>query len=458
MGVRYQRAADLVELMGILQTTATGLSIDEIAARFEVSRRTAERMLAALRDRIPDLEPSYRAGRKFWLLPRSARSRPLQLPRTIEALSERVVELESELQRTRTAATSRSETGDVLGTSRLGLAILGSDFRVLWVNDSLLRQFGLQREEILEKDMRDFVRERMRERLADGDEFVQYLLSAYASNDSFDDGECHVLPAPGREKRWLAHGTHPITWGHHAGGRIDHFVDLRESGASSIPPRLPEPSTSPSPQPFVESAEPVLLEHLATVRTATSEALSAGNLSPTTARRVSDVFQSTMQTIQRALSMMEGGKMKPESVNAAVTLQTVAALAREAAEERGIELTVIAADDLPPISADPKVMTSALSIGTRYSIDTLPRGSRLELVAEQLEDPTRIRISIRDNFSTEVPGFPEVDGSFVRTRTGGIGLGLALVRDETGKPTGGVTRYFEAAVYRPPAPDEDASS
>ena len=101
MGVRYQRAVDLVELTGILQTTVTGLSIDEISERFEVSRRTAERMLSALRDRFPDLEPIFRGGRKYWKLPPASRARPLQLPRTLETLSERIVELEAEISMSR---------------------------------------------------------------------------------------------------------------------------------------------------------------------------------------------------------------------------------------------------------------------------------------------------------------------------------------------------------------------
>lgn len=67
---RYRRVVDLVELSDLLQARETGISIDEIADRFDVSRRTAERMLRALRDRYPDLAAQVRHGRKYWHLER----------------------------------------------------------------------------------------------------------------------------------------------------------------------------------------------------------------------------------------------------------------------------------------------------------------------------------------------------------------------------------------------------
>ena len=69
MDGRYRRIVDLVELTGLLQTRVGGVSLDEIAERFEVSRRTAERMLGALRRRFPQLDFELREGRKYWRLP-----------------------------------------------------------------------------------------------------------------------------------------------------------------------------------------------------------------------------------------------------------------------------------------------------------------------------------------------------------------------------------------------------
>jgi signal transduction histidine kinase len=66
MEARYRRVVDLVELTDLLQVERAGITIDEIADRFAVSRRTAERMLRALRERYPDLAAEVRHGRKYW--------------------------------------------------------------------------------------------------------------------------------------------------------------------------------------------------------------------------------------------------------------------------------------------------------------------------------------------------------------------------------------------------------
>jgi signal transduction histidine kinase len=63
---RYQRAVDLLELITLLQAGPIGFSIQQIADHFEVSRRTAERMLSALQRRFPELQHELRKGRKYW--------------------------------------------------------------------------------------------------------------------------------------------------------------------------------------------------------------------------------------------------------------------------------------------------------------------------------------------------------------------------------------------------------
>jgi len=71
---RYRRVVDLVELTDLLQVRGAGLTIDDIAERFVVSRRTAERMLRALRERYPELVSETHEGRKYWHLRGPGRS------------------------------------------------------------------------------------------------------------------------------------------------------------------------------------------------------------------------------------------------------------------------------------------------------------------------------------------------------------------------------------------------
>jgi len=54
--MRHEKAGRLLELARLLASTAEGLTLDEIAERLGVGRRTAERMRDAVRDVFPQLE------------------------------------------------------------------------------------------------------------------------------------------------------------------------------------------------------------------------------------------------------------------------------------------------------------------------------------------------------------------------------------------------------------------
>ena len=68
--MRYGRLADLLRLALQMQGRADGLSLDDIAQTYGVSRRTAERMRDAIRDAFPQAEElAEPGGRKRWRLP-----------------------------------------------------------------------------------------------------------------------------------------------------------------------------------------------------------------------------------------------------------------------------------------------------------------------------------------------------------------------------------------------------
>jgi predicted DNA-binding transcriptional regulator YafY len=54
--MRHEKGAALLRLARLLASSAEGLTLDEMAAALEVSRRTAERMRDAVREVFPDLE------------------------------------------------------------------------------------------------------------------------------------------------------------------------------------------------------------------------------------------------------------------------------------------------------------------------------------------------------------------------------------------------------------------
>src|SRR6266404_5524368 len=54
--MRHEKAGRLLELARLLASTAEGLTLDEMAERLGVGRRTAERMRDAVREVFPQIE------------------------------------------------------------------------------------------------------------------------------------------------------------------------------------------------------------------------------------------------------------------------------------------------------------------------------------------------------------------------------------------------------------------
>ncbi len=122
----------------------------------------------------------------------------------------------------------RSLTNDVLDSSAVGVFILDSDFKVVWVNQSQERYFSLRRDEVIGKDKRQLIRERVKEIFEDPEGFARKVLATYDNNTYAENFECHVLPGDEREERWLEHWSQPIRSGLYAGGRIEHYYDITE--------------------------------------------------------------------------------------------------------------------------------------------------------------------------------------------------------------------------------------
>jgi PAS domain S-box-containing protein len=121
-----------------------------------------------------------------------------------------------------------SLTDDVLDTSKVGIFILDSNFRVVWVNQALGHYFGIRREEVLDKDKRQLIREQIKNIFEDPEGFSEKVLATYDNNTYVENFACHVLPDGDREERWLQHWSQPIRNGLYAGGRIEHYTDISE--------------------------------------------------------------------------------------------------------------------------------------------------------------------------------------------------------------------------------------
>jgi PAS domain S-box-containing protein len=122
----------------------------------------------------------------------------------------------------------RSLTDDVLDSSMVGIFILNSEFRVVWVNRALERYFGLKRGEVIGKDKRLLIRELIKDIFEEPEIFYEKVLATYDDNSYIENFECHVLPGGERQERWLEHWSQPIRSGLYVGGRIEHYTDITE--------------------------------------------------------------------------------------------------------------------------------------------------------------------------------------------------------------------------------------
>ena len=121
-----------------------------------------------------------------------------------------------------------SFTNDILDASVVGKFILDSDFKVVWINHSIEKYFGLQREKVIGKDKRKLIKKNIQHIFEDPDEFIRRVFATYDNNTYIENFECHVLPDGKRNERWLEHWSQPIKSGLYAGGRIEHYYDITE--------------------------------------------------------------------------------------------------------------------------------------------------------------------------------------------------------------------------------------
>lgn len=70
---RYSRAADIIDLMILMQSRVQGVTLNDIMKEFSVSRRTAERMRDSLMTAVPQIDEieNFKTREKYWGFPNS---------------------------------------------------------------------------------------------------------------------------------------------------------------------------------------------------------------------------------------------------------------------------------------------------------------------------------------------------------------------------------------------------
>jgi signal transduction histidine kinase len=152
-------------------------------------------------------------------------SHPKLLSRTIRYAIERH-RIESQLRQSQEEY--RSLINDVFDTTTVGVLILDREFKIVWVNAAIEVYFGIPRDELLGRDKRVLIEDKLKCIFSDGESYAESLLSAYRDNAFNRRLECQVTAEDDRLERWLEHWSQPIRSGIYAGGRIEHYTDITQ--------------------------------------------------------------------------------------------------------------------------------------------------------------------------------------------------------------------------------------
>jgi two-component system, NtrC family, nitrogen regulation sensor histidine kinase GlnL len=156
-----------------------------------------------------------------------------------------------------------------------------------------------------------------------------------------------------------------------------------------------------------------------------------------------EVLLKEVDRVNRIIEMLLGlGRpvtLRPRPLNIHQLLERVALMSEEVASERAVQIVRRYDPSLPPIMADEDRILQVFHNLVRNAIDAMPRGGRLTLITRLSMDPLFAKVDLGHGLKSmaEVQVADEGEGisaasraklftPFFTTKTGGLGLGLAL--------------------------------
>ena len=485
MSERFRRAGDLLELAGLMRTSLYGVSVEFIADHFEVSRRTAERMLAAIRLRTLDLEYEVREGHKYWRLPSSSSFFSIELPEEIEALSRRIAELEAEvLEKEKQSESRRTLLDAALGRSPVGIFILDADFQVIWVNESLLEYFGLERHSIVGRDKRTLIRQGIREIFEESAEFESRVLATYDNNSYIENFQCHVLPRHHREERWLEHWSQPILDGPYSGGRVEHYVDITQQMTDQVrnlrkrpalPARAGHLQQHTKARELSGAAVQIIRGPLGAVADFARQAISSGEDPSDAMKQVVQLTARVDEALTNTLGALIHSEPRPQLTTVDTLISGLVGPLCPQLIEKGHEIELRISPEAKDLELwiDPELVRWALHEFISNAMHAMTEAGKVTLMAEVVDSGSHVWLAVKDTgpgVADDVRDF--IFNPFFTTRelAAGVGLSKALqvARDHGGEigiednEGAGATVYLElplgAKDSSEPAPSAEGSS
>jgi len=117
---------------------------------------------------------------------------------------------------------------DIYEKSKIGIIILDSKFKVVWINQAIEHYFCIKREEVERKDRRRLTRKGIQYISVPSDNFDQKMHTTETNDFSPENLICHVLPSSKRREYWLKYLSQPIKLGRYTGGSLEQYIDITD--------------------------------------------------------------------------------------------------------------------------------------------------------------------------------------------------------------------------------------
>lgn len=150
---------------------------------------------------------------------------------------------------------------------------------------------------------------------------------------------------------------------------------------------------------------------------------------------ISEIYQQTQRagSIVRSLRQLarhDSGSFKSTNINELV--EETIRLTKPEAIEKGVDVRLRLADDLPEPLADPVQIQQVLVNLERNSVEAMGQGdstSRSLTISTMIDQNTNIRVSVHDTGPGLTPGIKDkLFTAFQTTKSDGMGLGLSISR------------------------------